>query len=85
VHKQNKHTILNGISALNSFLSGVGVLILHKHNIHDENGRDTRWRSWLRHCVKSGMSQVRFRWSHFSLTVAVGSTQPLTEMGTRII
>jgi hypothetical protein len=53
-----------------------------------------RWRSWLRHCATSrnvagsipdGVIGI-FHWHHrFSRTMALGSTQPLTEMSTRNI
>jgi hypothetical protein len=52
----------------------------------------TRWRSWLRHCSTSrkvaGSIPERvigiFRWHNpFGRTIALGSTQPLTEMSTR--
>jgi hypothetical protein len=56
--------------------------------------RGTRWRSWLRHCATSrkvavsipGGVIVAFHW-HNSVgrTMALGSTQPLTEMSTRNI
>jgi hypothetical protein len=46
--------------------------------------RGTRWRSWLRHCATSQKDR-RFdsRWSHWNFSVALWSTQPLTEMSTR--
>jgi len=54
--------------------------------------RGTRWRSWLRHCPKSrkiagsipdGVTG-NFHWHYPSgRTMALGSTQPLTEMSTR--
>ena len=53
-----------------------------------------RWRSWLRHCAKSlkvagsipdGVVRI-FHWHNPSgRTMALGSTQPLTEMSTRNI
>ena len=56
--------------------------------------RGTRWRSWLRHCATSqkvagsipgGVIGI-FRWHNPSgRTVALGLTQPLTEMSTRNI
>jgi hypothetical protein len=52
----------------------------------------TRWRSWLRHCAESrkvtgsipdGIIEI-FDWPNLSgMTMALGSTQPLTEMNTR--
>ena len=55
---------------------------------------DTRWNSWLRHCATSrnvagsipdGVIGI-FHWHNPSgRTMAVGSTQPLTEMSTRNI
>ena len=54
----------------------------------------TRWRSWLRHCATSrkvagsvpdGVIGI-FHWHNPSCcTMALGSTQPLTEIGTRNI
>jgi len=56
--------------------------------------RGTRWRSWLRHCATSqkvagsipnGVTGF-FHWHNPSgRTMALGSTQPLTEMSTRNI
>jgi len=56
--------------------------------------RGTRWRSWLRHCAKSrkvagsipdGVIGI-FHWHKPSgRSMALGSTQPLTEMSTRNI
>jgi hypothetical protein len=53
-----------------------------------------RWRSWLRHCatnrkvagsIPDGVTGI-FHWhSPFSRTMALGSTQPLTEISTRNI
>ena len=55
---------------------------------------DTQWRSWLRHCATSrkvassiphGFFGI-FHWHNPSgRTIALGSTQPLTEMSTRNI
>ena len=54
----------------------------------------TQWRSWLRHCttsrkvegsVPNGVIGIFHWYSPSSLTVALGSTQPLTEMSTRNI
>jgi hypothetical protein len=60
--------------------------------LQDEQG--TRWRSWLRHCATSrnvagsipdGVIGI-FHWHNpFGRTMALGSTQPLTEMSTRNI
>jgi hypothetical protein len=56
--------------------------------------RGTRWRSWLRHCATNRKVAVSipdgiygiFHWHNPSgLTMALGSTQPLTEMSTRNI
>jgi len=56
--------------------------------------RGTRWRSWLRHCVTSRKVAGSihddvtgiFHWHNPSgRTMALGSTQPLTEMSTRSI
>ena len=56
--------------------------------------RDTQWRSWLRHCATSrkvagsipdGVTGI-FHWHNPShRTMALRSTQPLTEISTRII
>ena len=56
-------------------------------------GRGTRWRSWLRHCATSrevagsipdGVTGI-FHWHNpTGRTLALGLTQPLTEMSTRI-
>jgi len=55
---------------------------------------DTRWRGWLRHCATSrkvaGLIPDGFtgnlHWrNHSGSTMALGSTQPLTEMSTRNI
>ena len=55
---------------------------------------DTRWHSWLRHCVTSRKVEgsipdgviVIIHWRNPSgQTVALGSTHPLTEMSTRNI
>ena len=58
------------------------------------NSRGKRWRSWLRHCTTSrevsgsipdGVIWI-FHWRNPSdRTMALGSTQPLTEMSTRNI
>jgi hypothetical protein len=41
------------------------------------------WRSWLRHYAQTGRSRVRFNWPNPShRTMALGSTQPLTEIST---
>jgi hypothetical protein len=54
----------------------------------------TRWRSWLRQCTTSrtvegsiadGVVGIFHRYNPSGRTVAVGSTQPLTEMSTRTI
>ena len=55
-------------------------------------GGGTRWRSWLRHCATSrkvagsipdGVTGI-FQWLNPSgRTMALGSTEPLTEMSTR--
>ena len=46
----------------------------------------TRWRSWLRHCATSRKVAGIFHWHNPSgRTVALGSTQPPTEMSTRNI
>jgi len=64
-------------------------------NTHSK-GKGARcwWGSWLRHCAKSqkivgstpdGVIEI-FHWHHPSgRTIALGSTQPLTEMSTRNI
>jgi hypothetical protein len=54
----------------------------------------TRWRSWLRHCATNrkvagsfpdGVIEI-FHWHNpFGRTMALGSTQSLTEMSTRNI
>ena len=87
-----------------SSLSGGRVSHTHFHlldclykcmkNIPYKNFRDTRWRSWLRHCattrkvagsIPDGFIGI-FHWHNPSgRTVALGSTQPLTEMSTRDI
>jgi hypothetical protein len=64
-----------------------------KSTVEDENG-GTRWRSWLRHCatnrrvagsVPDGAIGL-FHWHNPSgRTMALGLTQPLTEMRTRNI
>jgi len=58
------------------------------------NAWDARWRSWLKHCATSqkvagsipdGVIEI-FHWHNPSgRTVALGLTQPLTEMSTRNI
>jgi len=58
------------------------------------HNRGTRWRNWLRHSVSSrkvagsipdGVIEF-FHWHNFSgRTMALGSTQPLTEMSTNNI
>jgi hypothetical protein len=46
--------------------------------------RDTRWRSWLRHYATSWKVAGFFNWPNpSSRTMALGSTQPLTEMSNR--
>ena len=53
--------------------------------------RGPRWRSWLRHCATSqkvagsipdGVIGIFHRHNPSGRTVALGSTQPLTEMST---
>jgi hypothetical protein len=61
---------------------------------YQSRGGSTRWRSWLRHCATSrkvagsipdGVTGM-FHWHNpFGRTMALGSTQPLTEMSTRNI
>ena len=47
----------------------------------------TRWRRWLRHCASrrkiAGSIPDGVMINHFGHTMALGSTQPLTEMSTR--
>jgi len=67
-------------------------LFLFISSYYIESG-STRWRSWFRHCatdwevvgfIPSGVIGI-FHWrSPFDLTVALGSSQPLTEMSTII-
>jgi hypothetical protein len=69
-------------------------VMLHHYSISTLLSRDTRWRSWLRHCATSrkvacsipdGVTGI-FHWHNPSgRTMAVGLTQPLTEMSTRNI
>ena len=56
--------------------------------------RGTLWRSWLRHCatnrnvlglIPDGVIGILLRHNPSSRTMALGSTQPLTEMSTRNI
>ena len=56
--------------------------------------RDMRWLSWFRHCAASrkvagsipdGVIGIFHSHNHFYRTVAVWSTEPLTEMSTRDI
>jgi hypothetical protein len=66
---------------------------LHSFAVLDAD-RGTRWRSWLRHCATSrkvtgsipaGVIGI-FHWHNPSgRTMALGSTQPPTEMNTRNI
>jgi hypothetical protein len=53
-----------------------------------------RWRSWLRHCatnrkvagsIPDGVIGISHWHNPFGRTMALGSTQPLTEMSTRNI
>jgi hypothetical protein len=53
-----------------------------------------RWRSWLRHCttnrkvvgsIPNGVSGFFHRHNPFGRTMALGSTQPVTEMSIRNI
>jgi hypothetical protein len=53
-----------------------------------------RWRSWLRHCatnlqvagsISDGVSGIFHSHNPVGRTMALGSTQPLTEMSTRNI
>jgi len=62
--------------------------------IYNATSRGTRWRSWLRHCATSRKVAGSipddvigiFHWHNPSgRTMALGSTQPLTEMSTRNI
>jgi hypothetical protein len=62
--------------------------------VHTRARRQPRWRSWLRQCatnrqiagsIPDGVSEF-FHWHNTSgRTMALGSTQPLTEMSTRNI
>jgi len=62
--------------------------------MHHQCVRGTRWRSWLRHCatnrtvagsIPDGVIGI-FHWHNLSgRTMALGLTQPLTEMSTRNI
>ena len=69
--------------------------ILNRHYFRiGQTAGGTRWRSWLRHCATSwkvagaipdGVIGI-FHWHNPSgRTMALGSTQPLTEMSTRNI
>jgi hypothetical protein len=68
-----------------------GLLI--KIEIHLSKG-GMRWHSWLRHCstswkvtgsIQDGVTGI-FHWHNpFGRTMALGSTQPLTQMSTRSI
>jgi hypothetical protein len=77
------------------FLVSIGLSMLHSHiSLIYHRRWGTRWRSWLRHCATSRKVAGSisdsvigiFHWHNPSgHTMAVGSTQPLTEMSTRNI
>jgi hypothetical protein len=63
-------------------------LLCHKQAPYSVHG-GTRWRSWLRHCTRSRKvagsvpgGVIGISHNHSGRTVALGSTQPLTEMST---
>jgi hypothetical protein len=67
-----------------------GVLISRTEQLRVPPGTDrgTRWCGWLRHCatsrkvagsIQNGVIGI-FHWDPFGRTMALGSTQPLTEM-----
>ena len=72
------------------------IIVKHQRKLRSNTVgvRGPRWRSWLRHCATSqkvagsfpdGVIGI-FHWHNPSgRTVALGSTQPLTEMSTRNI
>ena len=54
----------------------------------------TRWRSWLRHCstsrkvagsIPDGVTGIFYSYNHSGRRMALGQTQPLTEMSARNI
>ena len=62
--------------------------------MHFGEGGGTRWRSWLRHCsasrkvagsIPDGVFGIFHRHNHSGRAMALGLTQPLTEMSTRNI
>ena len=75
-------------------LENEGIVFLRKIGDPLSSNGGTRWRSWLRHCAKSrkvagsipdGVIGI-FHWHNPSCcTMAMGSSQPLTEMSTRNI
>ena len=68
---------------------------IHKYiMLYVSGGGGTRWRSWLRHCTTSrkvtgslpdGVNGIFHGHNSSDRTVALGSTQPVTEMRTRNI
>ena len=63
-------------------------------NVHCRMGARCWWRSWLRHCATSrkvagsisdGVTGIFYRHNPSGRTMALGLTQPLTEMSTRNI
>jgi hypothetical protein len=82
---------LNGNLLVFSY-EGIGVQHIRKQNKFITHRVYSRWRSWLRHCATSrevagsipdGVTGI-FHWHNpFGRTMALGFTQPLTEMSTR--
>jgi hypothetical protein len=66
----------------------LGQVFVSSNSVHLQV---TRWRSWLRHCATSrkvagsildGTTDIFHWYNPYGRTMALGSTQPLTEMST---
>jgi hypothetical protein len=61
----------------------VGSEVLYVHSLDECRG--TRWRSWLRHYATNWNVAGSIPDNRFGRTMALGLTQPLSEMSTRNI
>jgi hypothetical protein len=89
-----QHRWLKKLNIFATEVSQVPNYITSKVNRQSSRTEGTRWRSWLMHCATSwkvagsipGVVIGIFYWHNpFGCTMALGSTQPLTEMSTRNI
>ena len=92
--KQNRLSVVHSVAAVLYLQSVLHVVLFRPRNVFCTLHWGTRWRSWLRHCATSrkvagsipdGVIGIFQLHNHSGRTMALGSTQPLTEMSTRKI